>query len=227
LSNEISSRTSSYHEQAAMKFEQMMKWRIRDIIDLEYFFHKDAVSQSFENQGYLHERDRNIFLDSVMPGIKEDVTPDRQFIIKTWLNRRREAENAKTAVLPGEGIESLYGSFRLIFLVAGLVLGGASGAAFLTYTGDSPVNVFVYLSVFVFSQLLLLLLLFILSMYRLHKRSFLSSSPLYTLISRSMLRMLLSARNRVAQKLSAEQRLQAEFTLGAIVSKTRTYGQRS
>jgi hypothetical protein len=207
-----------------MEFEQVMKWRIRDIIDLEYFFHKDASSQSGENQEYLHERDRNIFLDSVMPGIKEDETPDRQFIIKTWLNRRREAENAKTAVMPGEGAESLYGSFRLIFLAAGLVLGGAAGASFLTYTGDSPVNVFVYLSVFVFSQLLLLLLLFILSMYRLYKRSFLSSSPLYTLISRSMLRMLLSARNRVAQKMSAEQRLQAEFTLGTIVSKTRTYG---
>lgn len=202
----------------------MTKWRIRDIIDLEYFLHKDAVSQSVENQEYFHERDRNIFLDSVMPGIKGDETPDRQFIIKTWLNRRREAENAKTAVLPGAGVESLYGSFRFIFLVAGLALGGASGTAFLAYTGDSPVNVFVYLSIFVLSQLLLLLLLFVLSLYRLHKKSFLSSSLLYTLISRFMLRMMLAARNRVAQKMSADQRLQAEFTLGAIVGKTRTYG---
>jgi len=201
-----------------------MKWRIRDIIDLEFFLHQDTVSQSVENQQYLHERDRKIFLDCVMPGIKDAETPDRQFIIKAWLNRRREAEKARNAVLPGEGVESLFASFRFIFLVAGLVLGAGSGASFLTYTGDSPVNVLVYLSVFVLSQLLLLLLLFIFSTYRLHRRSPLASSPLYLLISRFMLRMLLSARKRVAQKMSADKRLQAESAFGAIISKTRSYG---
>lgn len=201
-----------------------MKWRIRDIIDLEYFFYQDTLSQSAENKHSLHERDRKIFLDYVMPGIKADEPPDRQFIIKTWLNRRREEEKTQTAVLPGEGVESLLASLRFIFLVAGLVLGAASGASFLTYTGDSPVNVLVYLSVFVLSQLLLLLLLFVLSTYRLYRRSPLTSSPLYTLISRIMLRMMLSARNRVTQKMSAAQRLQVESALGTIISKTRTYG---
>ena len=201
----------------------MMKWRLRDIIDLEYFFHQDAVSRSEGNQKDVHERDRNIYLNSVMPGIKENQRPDRRFIIRTWLNRRQEAEKTKTAALPGESFESLYGSFRFIFLVVGLVLGGGLGASFLTYTGDSPVNVFVYLSVFVFFQLLLLLLLVILSLYRLYKRS-LSSSLLYTLISRFMFRMLVSAKNQVVRKMSAEQRLQAEFALGTVVSKTRTYG---
>jgi hypothetical protein len=201
-----------------------MKWRIRDIIDLEYFIHKDADHESGGNQVYLHERDRNIFLSSVLPEAQQDETPDRQFVIKTWLNRRRDAENVKTTVLPGEAFESLYSSFRLIFLVIGLVIGGASGLSFLTYTGNSPVNVFVYLSIFVVSQLLLLLFLLVLSMYRLSRGSYLSSSPLYSLISRFMFRMLLSAKKQVAQKLSADKRLQAEFTLGAIASKTRTYG---
>lgn len=113
-----------------MGITQVMKWRIRDIIDLEYFFYQDTLSQSAENKHSLHERDRNIFLDSVMPAVKENEPPDRQFIIKTWLNRRREAEKAQTAVLPGEGVESLLASLRLIFLVAGLVLGAASGASF-------------------------------------------------------------------------------------------------
>ena len=45
-----------------MEVYQVKKWRIGDIIDLEYFFHKDAVSQSAENQQFLNERDRNIFL---------------------------------------------------------------------------------------------------------------------------------------------------------------------
>ncbi len=201
-----------------------MKWWIRDIIDLEYFLYKDGETPSGGKQKDLHERDRNIFLESVMPDIQEYKTPDRQFIIKIWLNRRREEEKTDNTFLPGEGVDSLYGSFRFIFLFIGLLIGGGLGGSFLTYTGDSPVNVFVYLSIFVFVQLLLLLLLFILSMYRLFKKSFLSTFPLYSMISRLMLRMLLSARNQVSRKLSAEQRMQTEFILGTILGKSRTYG---
>lgn len=206
-----------------MELDSMMKWRLRDIIDLEYFLHQDVAARSDGNQKDLHERDRNIYLNSVVPGIKENETPDRRFVIKTWLNRMRETAKNKTAALPGESFESLYGSFRFVFLVVGLVLGGGAGASFLTYTGDRPVNVFVYLSVFVVFQLLLLLLLFVLSLYRLYKRS-LPSSLLYTFISRFMLRILLSAKKQVTKEMSAEQRLQAEFALGTVVNKTRTYG---
>ena len=39
-----------------------MKWRIRDIIDLEYFLHSDAEGQAQGDQQDLHERDRNIYL---------------------------------------------------------------------------------------------------------------------------------------------------------------------
>jgi len=207
-----------------MEDHQVKKWSFRDIIDLEYFFHKDAVSQSAEDQHYLNERDRNIFLDSVRPGIKEGKTADRQFTIKTWLNRRREEEAAEEAVLPGEGFESLYGSFRLLFILAGLVVGGGAGLSFLTYTGNRPVNVFVYLTVFVVSQVLLLLLLFVLAIYRLKKGAFLSSCPLYRAIGRFMFRTVLWARNRVSDKLGADRRSRAEAILGIIKSKGRTYG---
>jgi hypothetical protein len=136
-----------------------MKWRIRDIIDLEYFLHQDAASLSAGDQEHLHARDRSIFLDFVMPQVKADAVPNRQFIIRTWLERRRENTKADSAVLPGESFEGLYGSLRVIFLVAGVVIGGAAGVSFLTYTGGSPINVFVYLAVFVAFQLLLLLFL--------------------------------------------------------------------
>ena len=160
-----------------MGIDQVKKWRIRDIIDLEYFFHKDAVSQSAEDQHYLNERDRTIFLDSVRPGIKEGETPARQFIIQVWLNRRREEEAAGKAVLPGESFESLYNSFRILFVLAGILLGGGAGLSFLNYTGTRPLNVFVYLSVFVFSQMLLLLLLLLFSLYRVKKKSFFLPRP--------------------------------------------------
>jgi hypothetical protein len=203
---------------------QVKKWRIRDIIDLEYFFHKDAVSQSAEDQQYLHERDRTIFLNSVKPGIKEGETPARQFIIRAWLNRRREEEAVEDAVLPGEGFESLYGSFRFLFVIAGLFLGGGAGLSFLTYTGTRPVNVFVYLAVFVFSQVLLLLLLFILAIYRLKMGAFLSTCPLYRAIGRFMVRTVIWAGKRVSDKVGADRRSRTEAIMGIIRSKGRNYG---
>jgi hypothetical protein len=207
-----------------MEVDTVKKWRIRDIIDLEYFFHKDAVSQSAEDQHYLNERDRNIFLDSVRPGIKEGEKPARQFIIQAWLNRRREAETADDAVLPGESFESLYSSFRMLFVITGIAFGGGAGLSFLTYTGARPLNVFVYLSVFILSQILLLLLLLVLFLYRMKSGSFLSASPLYKAIGRFMVRSVLWARNRVAEKLGADRRSRVESILGLIRSKGRTYG---
>jgi len=201
-----------------------VKWHFRDIIDLEYFLHRDAVSLSAENEQYLHERDRNIYLDSVKPGIKEGETPDRDFMVKAWLNSRRGEETGKDTVLPGEGFESLNSSFRFLFVLAGIVLGGVAGLSFLTYTGEQPINVFVYLSVFVFSQIFILLLLFVLSIYRLKKGAFLSTCPLYRIIGRAMLRIVLWARGRISKKLGADRRSRMETALGLIMSKGRTYG---
>ncbi len=202
----------------------MKKWRIRDIIDLEYFLHRDAVSQSGEDQQYLHERDRSIFLDRVEPSLMEGETPKPRFILRTWLQRRREDEAAEGALLPGESYESLYSSFRILFVFAGLFIGTGSALSFLTYTGDQPLNVFSYLSVFVLSQLLLLLLLFGLSLYRLKTRSFLSTSPLYRLIGRAMLKIMLGARRRLAEKLGGDRRSRLESTMGIIKGKAKTYG---
>jgi len=197
---------------------------MRDIIDLEYFFHKDAVSQSGEDQHYLNDRDRNIFLDSFASGLKEGETPGRKTLIRAWLDRQRQEEAAGDAVLPGEGFESLYSSFRLFFLLVGIVFGGGAGLTFMTYTGDRPLNVFAYLSVFVFSQVLILLLLLVLSLYRIQKGAFLSSCPLYRLIGRSMLKSVLWIRKSIAAKLGAERRSRTEATLGLIMGKGRTYG---
>ena len=201
-----------------------MKWHSRDIIDLEYFLHQDEAFSSPGDQELVHERDRKIFLDFVMTGAGTAAAPDRQFSIKTWLNRRREAAKSKNEVLPGEHFASLYRSLRTLFAAAGLALGAAAGASFLTYTGDSPVNVFVYLALFVASQLLFLLFLFGLYLYRLWTNPFPAASPLYTLIGRAILRLLLSARYRISRTLTAEQRLQTEAMLGTIISKSRTYG---
>lgn len=200
----------------------MVKWRLRDIIDLEYFLHRDGVSGAVQED--LHERDRTIYLEEVLPRQKDGEAFDRKSALRAWLERRREAERTTSSVLPGEGTESLYGSLRFLFLGAGFGLGAATAGAFLSYTGESPVNVFAYLSLFVASQLLLLLLLGVFSLYRWRKNSFVASSPLYTLISRLVLRVVLSARKRFEKSLPAGDRLQAEATLGTMLGKSRSYG---
>lgn len=201
-----------------------MKWRIGDIVDLEYFLQADAGTQSSPGQEKLHARDRGIYLEAVAPHLGEGDRPDRRTMIRAWLERRREKERSGVHALPGETVEGLYGVLRVWFFAAGLLAGGVGGMSFLAYTGDSPVNVFVYLALFVFSQLLLLLGLFVLTAYRLAGRRFPTSSPLYRLIGRLFFRMVLSARGRLEEKLSADRRLRLEKVLGAVMGKTRTYG---
>ena len=207
-----------------MEIHSKKKWHISDIIDLEYFLYKDAVSQSPEQLRYLSERDRSIFLNSFRPAIEAGQTPDRQLIIQAWLNNRREEEAGKGTVLPGKSFASLHGSLAVLFMIAGLIIGAGAGLTFLTYTGDRPLNVFVYLSVFVFFQILLLLLLFSFTFYRVKKKSLLSSSPLYNLIYRSIVRILLKARNKVSGKVDADRRLMLQSALGIVKSKGFTYG---
>jgi hypothetical protein len=200
------------------------KWHMRDIIDLEYFLHLDAVSQSAEDQQYLNERDRNIFLETVSPSLKEGATPDRKHVIRAWLTRRRQEEAAGDTVLPGEGFESLFSSFRMLFVLAGIVLGGGAGLSFLTYSGDRPINVFAYLFLFVFSQVLILLLFFVLAIFRMRQGAFLSSCPLYRIIGRITLKAVLRVRKSISTKLGADRRSRAEATLGLIMAKGSTYG---
>lgn len=201
-----------------------MKWRIGDIVDLEYFLHADAGSQSSARQEEIHARDRRIFLEAVAPHVGEGGGPERQVMIRTWLDRRRKMERPGVHALPGETVEGMYSALRLWFSVAGLAAGAVAGMSFLTYTGDSPVNVFVYLALFVFSQVLLLLGLLVLTAWRTAGRRFPSSSPLYRLIGRLFLRMVLSAWGRLAGKMPGDRRLQLEMALGMVTGKTRTYG---
>ncbi|RJX24580.1 MAG: DUF2868 domain-containing protein [Desulfobulbus sp.] len=203
--------------------EQIMKWRIWDIIDLEFLLHRDAAAAP-EEQARFHARDRTIFLNAAGPATGPESAADRRSLLKAWLNHGRASAQTAAAVLPGETAAGIYALLRIAFPVAGLLIGGAAALSFLSYTGDRPVNVFAYLTLFVASQLLFLLFLLGLSLYRLARRSRLADSPLYSLIARTILRLILSARHRVGEKLGAAQRLAAQAAMGTIISKGRAYG---
>ncbi len=68
---------------------QRMKtnWQYKDIIDLEYFCHRDSEA---DDDG-LHLRDRNIFLeDQDQPGDETASTP--RDLIRLWISKRRQQD---------------------------------------------------------------------------------------------------------------------------------------
>lgn len=132
-------------------------WNYQDIIDLEYLLLLDGDSSNEE----LKKRDREIFLALVdyggetAQGVETDNAPA---LVKQWLDARRK-QSAPSTVLPGSYAAEAHALLRIALILLGLFSGGAAGLAFLAYSGSTPVNVLNFLVLFVFSQLLMTLLL--------------------------------------------------------------------
>ena len=120
----------------------------KDILDLEYFHYLD------EGEPYdrLHKRDRQICLT------QEGEKSTTATLLLDWLTSRRNTISRNNQASPGTIMHEALNLFAIILPLLGLTVGLFSGLAFFTYTGETPVNVFHFLFLFVFSQLLTLLL---------------------------------------------------------------------
>ena len=64
-------------------FQDMKKqWRIKDIIDLEYFFHCDEERGDETAQKALPQRDRDIYLKHIQPLVDHGKLLSRRDVIK-------------------------------------------------------------------------------------------------------------------------------------------------
>ncbi len=126
-------------------------WTHRDIIDLEYCLDRDAS----EPHEQLHRRDRAIFLECC-----NDRESDPRRLLRHWLRARRRAlfgdPGQKSA---GSQVAASLRLLKLLLYGLGLVLGSAAGLSFFNYSGTNPVNVFHFLLLFIFPQLIMLALL--------------------------------------------------------------------
>ncbi len=203
------------------------RWQIKDLIDLEYFLHIDA-DDATQNHGLnIDTRDRDIFLKYIQPRLPEIKSLPRRFIIKDWLDRRRELEKKSVGVktiLPGEAFSEIsrfmgYGLF---------ILGGLSGiglAVFLlTYTGTAPLNISAYLGTTVFVQILLLLLLGGLLLIRMIRPQRFYSSVIYTLLSNLIIALAGKLKQRIMKSLSGAQREGLSAVTGLMRGKKQIYG---
>ena len=203
------------------------RWHIEDLIDLEYFFHIDAGDATQTPRLDIDARDRDIFLKYIQPRLPEAKSYPRRFIIKSWLDRRREMEKDTTGakvILPGEAFAE-----TSRFLGYGLfILGGLSGIglafSLLTYTGTAPLNISVYLGTTVFVQILLLLLLGGLLLIRLIRPRLFYTSVLYSVLSRLTIALTGKLKQRIMTSLSGARREGLSATLGLVRGKKQIYG---
>lgn len=128
-------------------------YHYKNIIDLEFFLHRDTAVASDR----LQKRDREIFLQLEKEqgaDVVEKYPPQK--LLDWWVQHNTAGEfPGHDKKSPGEVFLESLGLAKLILISLGIVTGLAGGAAFFTYTGATPVNVFQFLVLFIGSQLVL------------------------------------------------------------------------
>ncbi len=203
------------------------KWRIKDLIDLEYFLHGDETkSDESEDQ-----KDRNIFLNHIQPLLqkgKSSFSASRSTIIRYWLDERRNLERndlGPKAKFPGDAFDEGYKLSVYILIIIGLFSGSGLAMSFLTaYKGTEALNVFGYFGALVLMQIFLLFVMAFFYFLRRSNRLFKSVSIVYPLLSAFLARMLSKLEEGTMNKLSAERRSNLKAAIGLVKGKHIIYG---
>ncbi len=196
-------------------------WRIADILDLEYLLARDEDADPVA----LARRDRGLYLEQIRPQ-KGDGRSDPGLLLYHWLRQRRRmlAGEDGEPILPGRLWQEIHGLLRVLGILAGLVSGGVLASSFLAYSGDRPVNVALYLWIFVASQQFLLLLLAILAVYRSLSGRGLRASILCGLLVRLASGLLLRLKAGLLRQMDAGERLRLLAVLGRGRGRLRSHG---
>ncbi|MEZ4526683.1 MAG: DUF2868 domain-containing protein [Desulfobacterales bacterium] len=209
------------------------KWQIKDIVDLEYFFHADETGGEEHAEDRLTQRDRDIFLRQIRPLFPEQVSENREekhmrpMMIRSWLEQRRHLEKAQhgpEAVLPGDIFSEICRFLIWLFFMTGLICGGGAAFSLLRYTGQAPLNISVFLGWLVFFQIFLIVFLLLFLSIRALTRSLGEKSLLFSLLSRMFVRMMKKLGNRAMRKLSGHQRQSMEAAAGLMRGRKKIYG---
>ena len=141
-----------------------MNLNLEDIIDLEYLLHHDGQVDTIEKTIELHKRDRDIYLLINKKGC------DKKYLLLNWLKHQREYTGSKKgdkkfSFLPGTLFSILYRIMKYIMIVTGLLSGISIVSSFLTYHGAQPINVTVFVMVFILVPLVLIIVSSLLGLY--------------------------------------------------------------
>jgi hypothetical protein len=203
------------------------RWRINDLIDLEYFLKSDENSGDESARKAQVQQDRDIYLSHIEPIIKTGGRLSRRSIIGLWLKQRRVAEKealGSDTILPGEAFQEIHRLFLYAFAILGYFTGVGLAFSFLIYSGTRPLNVSIYVGTFIIIQILLLLLLVGFSLVRWVNRSVVRTSLLYSLVSGLLVKLLVKVKSEALKKLSGKRRGSIQLAIGLAQGKKRIYG---
>lgn len=196
------------------------QWRIPDLIDLEYFLGQDEG----EDLDILAARDREMY--TRFPAEVTDEKSSTSAVLFGWLAGRKQAvaEISDETPLPGRIWQELFSLFFWGCLIFGLVAGGTIAFSFLSYSGTRPVNVSAYFGIFVAFQIVLLVLLLLLFLYRRMLGRGLDGSFLYKMLRRFFYKLVAGISRRAASRASADTRLKWSGHAGGINQLQQRYG---
>ncbi|WP_035235416.1 DUF2868 domain-containing protein [Desulfobacter vibrioformis] len=130
---------------------------LKDIIDLDFLLSLDEGPENVDTDAIV-SRDRDIFRQ-----LKDGDRLDDAGLIAGWLEYRRllffheTGSGGPGAKLPGALFESFYAWTARGMFACGLAAGGMGAYSFLAYHGSRPVNVTLFIAVFVLFPALLCL----------------------------------------------------------------------
>ncbi|MFC1885924.1 DUF2868 domain-containing protein [Thermodesulfobacteriota bacterium] len=201
-------------------------WRIKDLIDLEFFFENDK----HVDDAVLSRRDRDIFLKAVYPILKTNESIDgidRKTAFRIWLENRRgriDASAGKNPVPPGGLFVDILSLCSLLLMVAGVIAGVGLAFTVLLYQGSQPINVSTYLGVFVLLQIVLITLLAVFALFRRVIGSMQYPSVVQSVFGALLSGLFKKMAARAADRLSGEDRNRLIATSGALKNYRRIYG---
>ena len=106
----------------------------------------------------LHQSDRSIYLELDKKEVGEQVSP--AVLLSAWLKEQKKRSTGEAAAaLPGAPVAEALRLMLVLLPIFAALAGLLSGWAFFSYAGTTPVNVFHFLFLFIFSQFVLALLL--------------------------------------------------------------------
>lgn len=195
-------------------------WKIKDIIDLEFFFHLDETEREIsENSHSIDLRDRDIFLRYANDG--NGIIKNRK-LMRFWLKNRRKAlrrNNSIPAVLPGDVFDIISKSFIVVFTLIGLFSGIGLSGTMMRYDGIQPLNVAILFGVFVIGQILLIMGGMCMSFFPKYNRFLKKRTVILSIVSIFFKKLLMKS-NVTHANLSPNS---IKSVLGAIKSKQSLY----
>jgi len=203
-----------------------MKIRLKDIIDLDYFISMDDALDSGEDIQSRAIKDRWIYHQC------KEKAHTAEILLFSWLVFRKaeffqEMDKTSLPLLPGRIFSSLYTWTIYAMIFSGGMTGISLVYSFLAYHGTRPINVAVFIALFIVFPVILILLTLILLLRRSigakNSKNRIRNSMIHTLLSFFFFNVVLKILKKTNWSFFKKSLDTLEYTSSLIRIKNREY----